>query len=171
MLYILPPEKSHTHTGWSAGIPSRRACGSDSRSELLAQPRIAGEDYLVLLRDRGVGILHWARLDPIVAGIVGGVALDFSFYVAHVAMHKVPAFWNVHRVHHSDPVVDVTTTIRQHPAEGLIRYAFMATFRVRIGSGARRRRVSPGGSSRRGARRAANVRALPRRMKRFATSP
>lgn len=126
---------------------------------------------LVLLRDRGVGILHWARLDPIVAGIVGGVALDFSFYVAHVAMHKVPAFWNVHRVHHSDPVVDVTTTIRQHPAEGLIRYAFMATFRVRIGSGARRRRVSPGGSSRRGARRAANVRALPRRMKRFATSP
>ncbi|MEO8704379.1 MAG: sterol desaturase family protein [Kofleriaceae bacterium] len=74
------------------------------------------------------GILRWTRLDPWVAGAIAIVLLDSSFYVAHVAMHKAPALWNVHRVHHSDPVVDVTTTIRQHPLEGLIRYAFMAAF-------------------------------------------
>jgi sterol desaturase/sphingolipid hydroxylase (fatty acid hydroxylase superfamily) len=75
----------------------------------------------------GYGFLPWLKLDPTLAGGFGVVLLDFSFYIAHVAMHKVPALWKVHSVHHSDPVVDVTTTIRQHPIEGVIRYAFMAT--------------------------------------------
>jgi sterol desaturase/sphingolipid hydroxylase (fatty acid hydroxylase superfamily) len=85
------------------------------------------------LDSRGFGILRWVPLDPIPAGIIAVVALDLSFYVAHVAMHKVPAFWKVHRIHHSDPVVDVTTTIRQHPLEGVIRYAFMAVFAALLG--------------------------------------
>ena len=46
----------------------------------------------------------------------------------------IPAFWRFHRVHHSDPAVDVTTTIRQHPGEGLIRYAFMAAFAIPLGA-------------------------------------
>ena len=29
-------------------------------------------------------------------------------------------------MHHSDPAVDVTTTVRQHPVEGLLRYAAIA---------------------------------------------
>ncbi len=62
------------------------------------------------------------------------LVLDFSFYVAHVSMHKVAAFWRYHRVHHSDPAVDVTTTIRQHPGESLIRYAFMAVFACVLGA-------------------------------------
>jgi len=60
--------------------------------------------------------------------------LDFSFYVAHVSMHRIPALWRFHRVHHSDPVVDVTTTIRQHPGEGVIRYAYMAAFACALGA-------------------------------------
>jgi sterol desaturase/sphingolipid hydroxylase (fatty acid hydroxylase superfamily) len=92
---------------------------------------------LVRLTTNGFGLLPWASLDPLAAGFIGVVALDFSFYVAHVAMHKVPAFWKVHRVHHSDPVVDVTTTIRQHPIEGVIRYAFMAAFACAFGVGIR----------------------------------
>jgi sterol desaturase/sphingolipid hydroxylase (fatty acid hydroxylase superfamily) len=90
---------------------------------------------LARLQAGGFGLLRWWGLGPIAAGAVAVVALDFSYYVAHVAMHKVPAFWRVHRVHHSDPVVDVTTTIRQHPAEGLIRYAFMAACACLFGVG------------------------------------
>jgi sterol desaturase/sphingolipid hydroxylase (fatty acid hydroxylase superfamily) len=37
-------------------------------------------------------------------------------------------------VHHSDPAVDVTTTIRQHPVEGVIRYAFMSAFAISLGA-------------------------------------
>lgn len=38
-------------------------------------------------------------------------------------MHKTPSLWRVHCVHHSDSSVDVTT-YRQHPIEGILRFAF-----------------------------------------------
>ena len=89
-----------------------------------------GALMLVLIRldAAGFGILHWTGLPPWIAGVLAVLLLDLSFYAAHVAMHRVSALWLIHRVHHSDPVVDVTTTIRQHPLEGLVRYAFKAAF-------------------------------------------
>lgn len=90
---------------------------------------------LVHLDRVGFGLLRWTTLDSVFAGVVGFVVLDLSFYVAHVAMHRVRALWSVHRVHHSDQVVDVTTTIRQHPLEGIIRYVFMTAFAVAFGVG------------------------------------
>jgi len=64
---------------------------------------------------------------PIPAQVVMSlVVLDFFYgYAAHRAMHLSPLLWRVHRVHHSDPFVDVTTAFRNHPLEGLWRYAFM----------------------------------------------
>jgi sterol desaturase/sphingolipid hydroxylase (fatty acid hydroxylase superfamily) len=90
---------------------------------------------LVALPRLGFGVLNVFPQAPRVALIAVVLALDLSFYVAHVAMHKIPAFWSYHLVHHSDPVVDVTTTIRQHPGESVIRYAFMAAFAFVLGAG------------------------------------
>ena len=83
---------------------------------------------IVWLEDRGFGLLGALSLPPLVAGGSAIVVLDFSFYVLHVGMHKIPRWWRYHAVHHSDPAVDVTTTIRQHPMESLLRYAFIAVF-------------------------------------------
>jgi sterol desaturase/sphingolipid hydroxylase (fatty acid hydroxylase superfamily) len=89
---------------------------------------------LVWLEGIGFGLLRrsspprWLEIGLVV------LILDLSFYVAHVAMHKIPGFWRFHSVHHSDPVVDVTTTIRQHPGEGVIRYAFLTVFAVALGA-------------------------------------
>jgi sterol desaturase/sphingolipid hydroxylase (fatty acid hydroxylase superfamily) len=91
---------------------------------------------LAWLQSKRFGLLSMFTLRPPVAVAVAVVVvgLDFSFYAAHVAMHKVPLFWRFHRVHHSDPAVDVTTTIRQHPGEGVIRYAFLAAFAFALGA-------------------------------------
>src|SRR5262245_51040162 len=89
---------------------------------------------LVKLQSAEFGLLPVLELPPLVMVLVVVVVLDFSFYVAHVAMHSIPAFWRFHRVHHSDPALDVTTTIRQHPGEGVIRYAFMAAFAFGLGA-------------------------------------
>jgi len=64
---------------------------------------------------------------PVTAQIIASIAvLDFFFgYLAHRAMHMSPVLWRVHRVHHSDPFVDVTTTYRTHPVEIVWRFAFM----------------------------------------------
>jgi sterol desaturase/sphingolipid hydroxylase (fatty acid hydroxylase superfamily) len=82
---------------------------------------------------KGFGLLHLLALPPLMTNVIAVLVLDLSFYVAHVAMHRIPAFWRFHSVHHSDPAVDVTTTIRQHPGESLIRYAFMAAFAIPLG--------------------------------------
>jgi sterol desaturase/sphingolipid hydroxylase (fatty acid hydroxylase superfamily) len=79
--------------------------------------------WLLWLDARDFGMLRALALPPWAAAVAGIVALDFAYYVLHVAMHHVPALWRVHRVHHSDPVLDVTSSIRQHPIEGLLRYA------------------------------------------------
>ena len=92
---------------------------------------------LLWLQSNGFGLLYMFALQPLISALMVVLALDFSTYVAHVAMHKIPGFWRFHRVHHSDPAVDVTTTIRQHPGESVIRYAFMAAFALALGASPR----------------------------------
>ena len=72
----------------------------------------------------GCRLLSGYELPKVALIATGIVALDFSSYVAHWLMHHAPALWRVHRVHHVDPFVDVTTAFRQHPLEGLIRFVF-----------------------------------------------
>jgi sterol desaturase/sphingolipid hydroxylase (fatty acid hydroxylase superfamily) len=90
---------------------------------------------LMLLARLGLGVLNVFPQSAFVSVVAVLLGLDLSFYVAHVAMHKIPAFWSYHLIHHCDSVVDVTTTIRQHPGESFIRYAFMAVFAFVLGAG------------------------------------
>jgi sterol desaturase/sphingolipid hydroxylase (fatty acid hydroxylase superfamily) len=53
------------------------------------------------------------------------VVLDASTYLCHRSMHWLPFMWKVHRVHHSDPLVDVTTALRLHPIETAWRFLFI----------------------------------------------
>lgn len=43
--------------------------------------------------------------------------LDFAIWLQHLITHKVPLLWRLHRVHHADVDIDVTTAIRFHPLE------------------------------------------------------
>ena len=92
---------------------------------------------LTWLRTIDLGLLPLLVPGGWMTAVVAVLALDFSFYAAHRAMHWIPSFWRFHRVHHSDPAVDVTTTIRQHPGESVIRYGFLGAFAIALG-------VSPG---------------------------
>jgi sterol desaturase/sphingolipid hydroxylase (fatty acid hydroxylase superfamily) len=48
------------------------------------------------------------------------LALDFGFYVYHYLMHRVPAFWEFHKVHHSARVLSPFTGGRVHFVDGLL---------------------------------------------------
>ena len=89
--------------------------------------------WLVWLDARGLGLLHAFALPTWAAIALTVVWLDFATYVAHVAMHHSLLLWRFHRVHHSDNAVDVTTSIRQHPGETFIRFAFLAVFAAPLG--------------------------------------
>jgi sterol desaturase/sphingolipid hydroxylase (fatty acid hydroxylase superfamily) len=66
----------------------------------------------------GWGLLAGLRLS--VGLLLGFLALDLVIYGQHVAFHKVPLLWRLHRMHHADLDVDVTTGLRFHPIEILI---------------------------------------------------
>ena len=74
----------------------------------------------VLTEARGWGLLNQLALAQWLTVILGIAALDFAIYLQHVMFHAVPAFWRLHRVHHTDLDFDVTTGVRFHPVEILL---------------------------------------------------
>lgn len=59
----------------------------------------------------------WIALPSSGWGLVVGctvylLAMDLGEYLFHRAQHAVPALWTMHSLHHSDPALGVTTTVR-----------------------------------------------------------
>ncbi|MDG2001749.1 MAG: sterol desaturase family protein [Novosphingobium sp.] len=52
--------------------------------------------------------------------LAGLAAMDYGFYLWHVATHKVPLLWRFHRVHHVDPDLDMSTAVRFHTLDMLV---------------------------------------------------
>lgn len=65
----------------------------------------------------GIGLMHWLGMSAIVAVPLSILVLDFAIWLQHVASHKISLFWRLHRMHHADQDIDVTTAIRFHPIE------------------------------------------------------
>lgn len=73
-----------------------------------------------LLADaQGFGLLNWIEMDWRYAFAIGIILRSFVSYYTHFAMHKVPFLWRIHRVHHLDQQLDVSTTARNHPLEAV----------------------------------------------------
>ncbi len=52
--------------------------------------------------------------------LVSLLCYDFIFYVIHYTMHKVPALWAIHKIHHSAEVLTPLTRSREHFLAGPI---------------------------------------------------
>ena len=79
------------------------------------------------------GIMGHSGLPAVAIAILTVISLDLVTYGAHVALHKFPWLWRIHRVHHCDPFVDATTAFRQHPLEGLWRFSCQMTAILLLG--------------------------------------
>ena len=72
----------------------------------------------------GFGIVYWTNANVFWTIVIGVLALDFSSWLVHIVMHKVRFLWRFHLIHHSDTNVDVTTGLRHHPGDSLLRGLF-----------------------------------------------
>jgi sterol desaturase/sphingolipid hydroxylase (fatty acid hydroxylase superfamily) len=48
------------------------------------------------------------------------LAYEFGYWLDHYLKHRVPALWELHKVHHSANVLTPLTVFRIHPLDGLI---------------------------------------------------
>jgi sterol desaturase/sphingolipid hydroxylase (fatty acid hydroxylase superfamily) len=71
----------------------------------------------------GWGLLPALDAPSWLAIIIAVIALDLAIYLQHVLFHAVPVLWRLHRMHHADLEIDVTTGARFHPIEILLSMA------------------------------------------------
>ncbi|HTZ18617.1 MAG TPA: sterol desaturase family protein [Dissulfurispiraceae bacterium] len=65
----------------------------------------------------GWGILNILQVPALTGGILSLLLLDLAIYTQHLLFHRVKLFWSLHRMHHTDLDIDVTTGARFHPVE------------------------------------------------------
>jgi sterol desaturase/sphingolipid hydroxylase (fatty acid hydroxylase superfamily) len=71
----------------------------------------------LLAEEKGWGVFHLFSFPQWMAGLASIMILDLIIYAQHVAFHKIPVFWRLHRMHHIDLDFDLTTGARFHPVE------------------------------------------------------
>jgi sterol desaturase/sphingolipid hydroxylase (fatty acid hydroxylase superfamily) len=82
---------------------------------------------------RGWGALNQIEGPWWLEALVALALLDMTIYVQHVAMHKIPLLWRLHRVHHADADMDVTTAVRFHPVEIVLSALYKIILVVLLG--------------------------------------
>lgn len=66
---------------------------------------------------RGWGLFNGLAWPLWLEALLAILILDLAIWAQHLITHKVPLLWRLHRVHHADRDMDVTTAIRFHPVE------------------------------------------------------
>ncbi|WP_417691762.1 sterol desaturase family protein [Roseibium sp.] len=81
---------------------------------------LAAVGLALMAKDGGWGLFNLWQVPGWLAVVLSLAVLDFAIYLQHVLFHSVPVLWRLHRVHHADLELDVTTGLRFHPAEILL---------------------------------------------------
>jgi len=68
-------------------------------------------------RESGWGLFNLVDLPYWIEVFAAVLLLDLAIYLQHVLMHKQPLLWRLHRVHHADLDIDLTTGSRFHSIE------------------------------------------------------
>jgi len=64
-----------------------------------------------------IGVIHSAQWPWIAAFASVLIVETLAAYWAHRITHRTPLLWRLHRVHHADDAVDLSTSFRNHPLE------------------------------------------------------
>ena len=84
----------------------------------------AGLVFLAVVQAPADPILVNLRLMPLALEVpLFMVAITFVTYWLHRVSHGFALLWRFHRIHHSDTIVDPTTSLRHHPGEVVISFA------------------------------------------------
>jgi len=70
-----------------------------------------------IAQERSWGLFNNIEISVSLAAILSVVIMDFVIYLQHVMVHAIPVLWRLHRVHHADRDIDVTTGARFHTLE------------------------------------------------------
>jgi sterol desaturase/sphingolipid hydroxylase (fatty acid hydroxylase superfamily) len=83
---------------------------------MLAVP-VAAVAAALFAGKHGLGLLNQFAWPDWIKLVIALLVLDVAIWAQHLVSHKLPIFWRLHKVHHADRDIDVTTAVRFHPIE------------------------------------------------------
>jgi len=89
--------------------------------------------FAMLAEARGWGLFLHVALPTWLEFFISLLLLDLAIYLQHRVFHYVPVLWRLHRMHHADLDIDVTTGARFHPIEILLSLAIKFFVIVALG--------------------------------------
>ncbi len=99
----------------------------------LLQP-LAAVSAAAWAAERHLGLLPWLHAGTILQWLLTLLLLDLTIYWQHRLMHRYEALWRLHRVHHSDLALDVTSALRFHPLEIILSMSVKMAAVVALGA-------------------------------------
>ena len=81
-----------------------------------------------------IGINYLFNASPAIKFVIAFLLLDYSNYIWHILLHKLPFMWRFHLVHHSDLDLDITTAFRFHFGEMIGSVFFRGAAIILIGA-------------------------------------
>lgn len=81
----------------------------------------------------GIGLLHLISWNFWLELVLALILLDLAIYIQHVLTHKITCLWAIHKVHHADRDIDVTTALRFHPVEIMLSMLYKVAIVIALG--------------------------------------
>src|SRR3982751_2972253 len=67
-----------------------------------------------------IGLAQHVAMPWIAILLLTLILQSLAYYWVHRLMHAAPLAWRLHRVHHADSALDVSSSLRNHPLELLL---------------------------------------------------
>ncbi|PMH44929.1 sterol desaturase [Vibrio sp. 10N.286.49.B3] len=90
-------------------------------------------EVALLVQKHDVGILHWLGFGSVTNLLISVILLDLIIYSQHVLFHRISWLWRLHKMHHTDQDIDVTTGARFHPIEIFLSFSIKIASIVLLG--------------------------------------
>lgn len=110
------PRKQRTRTRRLRWTNNLSLVGLNSLILALVMPLLAIEAAL-FAQKHSIGLFNQFEMNTWLIAPLCVVLLDAAIYFQHIVFHHVPILWRLHRMHHADRDIDVTTGSRFHPIE------------------------------------------------------
>ena len=104
-------ESKSTHIGRNVAVAGLAALSL----QLVERPAI--QALTETIHRRRWGLLKILRLPVWLEVVLAVVLMDYTLYIWHVLMHRVPFLWRFHLPHHVDLDLDASTALRFHAGE------------------------------------------------------
>ena len=94
---------------------------------------IAAFQAAIIASEHGWGLFNLVSISFGFSLILCVILLDFAIYLQHLVFHRIPWLWRLHRVHHADLDIDVTTGTRFHPIEMILSMLIKIAIVISLG--------------------------------------